>query len=184
MARRKQEALDVPANAEEATALLRSYVDTEHAVLSLRLAAEQRIAVIERDRDDVLANVLPEQDRRFRALKAWWEAGGNQLAGRLRSIELEGVKIGIRLTPPFVKFARGVKAKAVVTWLQSLSWPEARKFLRTKVDLDKQAVVKAVPADKQIAARFEDWLAVEQSDEFFIDAGLDEEAMRKALADG
>lgn len=184
MSRRKQEALEVPASETEAMELLRSYCDGEHAIMALRLSAEGEMGAIARRRDDALAVIAVEQDKRFRSLKAWWEAGGSKLAGRARSIELTGIRIGLRLTPPKVKFARGVNALAVVEWLKGLRWARKKDFLRTKTELDRQAVIKAALADKAIAATFEQKLTIVQDDEFFIDAGLDEEAMRKAMVAG
>jgi phage host-nuclease inhibitor protein Gam len=182
MSRRKQEALEVPASEAEAMELLRSYASGEHAILALRLSAEVEMGAIAKERDEAVAVIAAEQDRRFRSLKAWWEAGGSQLAGRRRSISLNGIAIGLRLTPPKVKFARGVNALAVVEWLMGLRWARKKDFLRTKTDLDRQAVIKAALADKAVAETFEPKLTIVQDDEFFIDAGLDEEAMRKAMA--
>lgn len=70
----------------------------------------------------------------------------------------------------------------MVAWLRDLRWARAKDFLRTKVDLDRQAVIKAVQADEEIAAQFAAHLTVEQVDEFFIDTGLDEEELKKALS--
>lgn len=182
MSRRKQEALEVPATEAEAMDLLRSYTSGEHAIMALRLSAEVEMGQIAKERDTAVALIAAEQDKRFRSLKAWWEAGGSQAAGKRRSITVGSVTMGLRLTPPKVKLARGVSAIAVVKWLKGLRWPRASEFLRTKVELDRQAVIKAALADKAIAAKFEPKLTVVQDDEFFIDAGLDEEAMRKAMA--
>lgn len=182
MTRRKKIALVVPASAEEATLLLAEYVGRERDALEVRLRAEQRIGAIEAARDVDLARFQAEQEVAFLSLKAWWEAGGRELAKDRRSVELAGAKIGLRLTPPKVKFAKGVKAEAVVTWLRGLRWRRKKDFLRTKVELDKQAIIKAAQDDEAVAKKFVDMLAVLQDDEFFVDAGLDEDGMRAALA--
>jgi phage host-nuclease inhibitor protein Gam len=182
MTRRKQEALEVPASETEAMALLRSYTDAEHAIMALRLSAEVAMGVIARQRDDAVAVIAAEQDKRFRSLKAWWEAGGKNAAGHRRSMTVVGVTIGMRLTPPKVKFARGVNALAVVDWLRDQAWSVLQGCLRTKVELDRQAVIKAVQTVPNAKIHFEPMLSIVQDDEFFIDAGLDEEAMRKAMA--
>lgn len=64
-----------------------------------------------------------------------------------------------------MKLKRGVKAADVVAWLRSIRWARAKDFLRTRVDLDRAAVIKAV-----------------QTDEFFINTGIEEEELRKELA--
>ena len=88
----------------------------------------------------------------------------------------------IRKTPPAVKLARKVKASDVLAWLKLLNWPRAGEFIRIKETLDKQAIIKAVQADSDVAQIFDGRLTVDQVDEFFIDAGLDEDAARKAIA--
>lgn len=56
-------------------------------------------------------------------------------------------------------------------------------LLRTKVELDKPALIKAVQSEQHLAAELaEQGVTVEQTDEFYIDAGLDEETLRKELA--
>jgi len=183
MARRKQVALDVPATVVEATELLGEYVALERAMLQERLATAIVVERFEAESAARLAEMAGPQEERFRALKAWWEAGAAG-GSKTRSTEIAGARIGIRLTPPKVKFARGIKADAVVAWLGKLRWPRKKDFLRTKVELDKQAVIKAVQAEPAVKAKFADRLSVVQTDEFFIDAGLDEDAMRKALVEG
>lgn len=183
MARRKGQVLDVPETAEEARAVMVDYIGDERGALRVALHYEMAIDKLKAERDAVLAGIEAAQKPRFAALKAWWEAGGHKALGDTgRSSQLAGAKIGIRLTPPKVKFPRGIMAEGVVAWLKGLRWSDKVKFLRTKTELDKQAVIKAVLADAQIAARFAGMLTVEQTDEFFIDAGLDEDAMRKALS--
>jgi len=183
MARRKQEAAPAPTTTVEATEMLSRFVAIERQKLLARIGAEAKIDVIELQRDQRVAALAEQQAPLFAGLKAWWEAGGkDELAKGKRSTDLAGAKIGIRLTPPKVKPRRGVKLADIVTWLQKLRWARKKEFLRPKVELDRQAVIKAVMADPKIAARFEAHLTVEQVDEFFIDTGLDEEALKKEIA--
>ena len=184
MARRKKEAAHVPASRAEAEDMLRDYVKLERDALAERLIAEREIDRIKAHRDAVLTDIEAERTSLFEGLKAWWEAGGAaEVAGRKRSAELGSVTIGIRKTPPAVKFARKVKAADVIAWLKGLRWRRAKEFLRVKTELDKQAIIKAVQADKSVADKFAGRLTVEQVDEFFIDAGLDEDAARRLLSE-
>lgn len=163
--------------------MLAEYVGIEREKALERLAAEEQIDRIKERLDRHLADLDARAKPLFAGLKAWWEAAGrHELAKGRRSAELGGAKIGIRLTPPAVKFSRGVKAADVVAWLRDLRWARAKDFLRTKIDLDRQAVIKAVQADEEVAARFADRLKVEQVDEFFIDTGLDEEELKKEFS--
>jgi phage host-nuclease inhibitor protein Gam len=183
MARRKQTAAPAPATTDEAILMLGEFVDIDREIALERLAAAAAIDKITAQRDARLAELQAQAAPLFAGLKAWWEAGGkDELAKGKRSAELAGAKIGIRLTPPKVKLKRGVKVEDVVAWLKAFSWVWAKGFLRTKITLDKQAVIKAVQADPKIAAHLLDRLTVEQTDEFFIDTGLDEDALKKELA--
>lgn len=183
MGRRKQTAAPAPTSAAEATLMIGEFVQIDRDKALERLAAEAAIDRIKQQRDQRLRELEAEASPLFAGLKAWWEAGGkDELAKGKRSAEIAGAKIGIRLTPPAVKPKRGVKLGDVVTWLQSLRWARKKEFLRPKVELDRQAVIKAVLADKKVAKRFEAHLTVEQEDEFFIDTGLDEDELKKEVA--
>lgn len=183
MTRRKNIAAPAPSSLAEATLMIGEYVALERDRALERLAAEAAIDKIKQQRDEKLAALDAEAAPLFAGLKAWWEAGGkDEVAKGRRSAELAGAKIGIRLTPPAVKFRRGVKVGAVIAWLRDLRWARAKDFLRTKVELDRQAVIKAVMAEAKMADTFAAHLTVEQADEFFIDTGLDEDALAKELA--
>ena len=175
MARRKTAALDVPADDQAAIALVADYVDAERQIARAQLVGEQSIDAVKAERDALIAIYAGPNAQRFAALKAWWEAGGKDLAGKKRSAELAGAVLGIRLTPRAVKFAKGVKAEHVIAWLKRVRWSKAPELLRTKVELDKAAIIKCV-VDSQGE---EDLLAnagvtVVQTDELFIDCTIGE----------
>lgn len=183
MSRRKQTSTHAPANAVDATLMIGELVSIERDKALERLAAEAAIDRVKQQRDARLRELESQVSPLFSGLKAWWEAGGkDELAKGKRSVEIGGAKIGIRLTPPAVKPKRGVKLGEIVEWLGSLRWARAKDFLRTKVELDRQAVIKAVQADAKIAETFAAYLTVEQADEFFIDTGLDEDELKKELS--
>jgi phage host-nuclease inhibitor protein Gam len=183
MPRRKDTAAPAPADLAEATLMLGEYVAIDREIALEKLSAKAAIDRIESQRDARLADLKAQAQPLFAGLKAWWEAGGkDEVAKGKRSAQLAGAKIGIRLTTPKVKFQRGVKLGDVVDWLGSLRWIRARDFLRTKVELDRQAVIKAVQAEQDVAEIFAARLSVEQTDEFFIDTGLDEDELKKEAA--
>ncbi len=180
MPRRKNTAVIAPTDASEATLMIGEYVQIDRDIALEKLAAEDAIDKIKAQRDTRISELEAQAAPLFAGLKAWWEAGGkDELAKGKRSAEVAGAKIGIRLTPPAVKTKRGVKLGDVAVWLGSLRWTRAKDFLRTKIELDRQAVIKAVQADAAIAEKFAAHLTVEQADEFFIDTGLDEDELRK-----
>lgn len=185
MSRRKGQALAVPGSADEAVALIERYVSAERIALDVRLRTEGAIDVLKGDRDAVLVAIEAEQKARFASLKAWWEAGGMEAAKGKRSAELAGAMLGVRLSPPKVKFAKGFSDKIVLLWLAGLRWSRAKEFRRIKVELDKPAIIKAVQAEDQVRDTFaKQGLTVVQTDEFFIDCGLDEADVARELAAG
>ena len=183
MARRKQDAVaDVPQTTMAAIALLDEYRSLERDSLRDRIIADVVICETKRQLAERLAEREIVQKIHFAALKAWWEAGGKDMAGKARSADLAGTKLGVRLTPPKVKFGKGIKADAIVDWLKRVVG--GKPYLRTTVELDKQAVIKVVqakgPMAEPLAAQ---GVTVIQTDEFFIDTGLDTETIRKELGD-
>lgn len=183
MSRRKQEAAPAPVDSAEATLMMGEFVAIDREIALEKLAAAAAIDRIEAQRDARLAELQAQAKPLFAGLKAWWEAGGkDEIAKGKRSAAMAGAKIGIRTTPPKVKLKRGLSVGNVVDWLGRVRWVRAKDFLRTKVDLDKQAVIKAVQADEGVAAVFAEILTVHQTDEFFIDTGLDEDELKKELA--
>ncbi len=179
MSRRKQAALAVPLSGEEATATLADYVAASRVALEQSVHYEMAIDQLKRDRAEMLAVIEAEQAPRFAALKAWWEAGGNKMALDRRSAEIAGAKIGVRLTTPKVKLPG--TAEALIDWLGRVVG--GNLFLRRKVELDKQAIIKAFQSEEAMATIMhrDQGVAVVQTDEFFIDTGLDPEAVRKAI---
>ncbi len=180
MTRRKAPAIEVPASTADAAALLAFYVGWERQQLKTELHYQVEIDKLKTERDLIVAQIRDNQKGAFASLKAWWEAGGNALAGKARSAEFAGAKIGIRRTTPKVKFLRGAKAETIVAWLGRVVGGAA--FLRTKIELDKEAVIKALRSAAPMAGPLtEQGVLVDQTDEFFIDAGLDPEAIRAEL---
>ena len=183
MARRKKAAaLDVPATAEEARLLIEQYVAAERAILEAKLGCA---IVIDDLKSKLAENVAPlviANKARFDAIKAWWEAGGKDMAGKARSAEFGGAKLGFRMTPYAVNIRRAIKVETVITWVKGWLDPRANDFLRTKEELDKPAIIKAVQADAELkpvlAAQ---GVTVAQVDEFFLDTGFDEDAIKKEL---
>lgn len=182
MARRKAQSHPVPKTLAEATELASDYVAVDRRILEAQLSAEIAIDAIKAVRDAKIAEARAAQTSWFTALKAWWEAGGMELAGKKRSAELAGATLGIRRTPPAVKFGRGVKPDAIITWLKTSGWSKAADLVRTKVELDKAAIIKCVAesqGEEDLLA--EQGVTVVQVDEFFIDTGLDPAAIRQTL---
>lgn len=178
MSRRKQAALAVPATDDGAIALIATYGEVERAIRVSAERADAIVAAAKAEHDAFVAEVAPLQRDRFAALKSWWEAGAaGRIAGKKRSADLAGAKIGIRLGNKSVRVAKGKKLDDIVNWLGSLRWMEKAKFLRRgKVTLDKEAIIAAW-GDESVRRTFErGGVTVDQDDEFFIDVGPAEAA--------
>lgn len=162
--------------------MVREYVSIERRELEARLLAERQIDMIKASLGQSLAAIAEQRQPLFAGLKAWWEAGGAaEVAGRKRSAELANATIGIRKTPPAVKLARGVTVASLIEWLGMVVGGSA--FLRSKPQLDKQAIIKAMQTAAPMAGPLgEKGVSIQQLDEFFIDCGLDEDALKKEIA--
>lgn len=184
MARRKKAAaLDVPATADEARLLIEEYVANERILLKARLTTVMFIDALKSELAEQSAPLVIANQARFDAIKAWWEAGGKEVAGKARSAEVGGAKLGFRLTPHALKLKRGITAESVIAWAKSWLDPRGKDFLRTKEELDKAAIIKAAQADTDLAPILkEQGVTISQTDEFFIDTGFDEDAIKKEVA--
>ena len=183
MARRKKEAVHVPANLAEATTMIAEFVALERKDAITRIAAEAAIDKVKAQRDAGLAEIKAEMEPLFSGLKAWWEAGGkDEVAKGKRSAEIANAKIGVRLSTPKLVTERKVTFVTALEWLRKLRWTRKKEFLRTKYELDKEAIGKAIRAEPKVAEKFAGQLRVDQADEFFIDTGLDQDALKKELA--
>jgi phage host-nuclease inhibitor protein Gam len=181
VSRRKQAALAVPTTDDGAIALIATYGEVERAIRVSAEKADATAAAAKAEHDAFVAEVAPLQRDRFAGLKAWWEAGGaDRIAGKKRSADLAGAKIGIRLSPKSVRLPKGTKAEAIVEWLRAIRWVSAPRFFRTKFTLDKDAIIAAWPDEPNTRKIFEGkGVIVDQADEFFIDVGPAEAATAK-----
>lgn len=171
MSRRKQPALPVPTTDEGAIALVAAYIDVERSIRAAAERADAKIAGAKAELDTFIAGVAPEQKDRFAAIKSWWEAGAkDRWAGKKRSADVAGAKIGTRLSTASVKMPKGVKIDAIVEWLRGLRWTGASRFIRTKYELNKDALIAAWDDEADTRKVFEGkGVKVSQADQFSID---------------
>ena len=177
--RRKDSAVYVPKDAAEAEQMIAEYTALVRDMILEELAADEAIPKVKDQRSTKLRELEAEAKPLFQGLKAWWEAGGKDIAKGKRSAELASATIGIRKTPPALKTERKVTFADVLAWLRSLRWGRKKDFLRTRVDLDKEAISKAMRTDPAVAKTFEGRLRIEQKDEFYIDTGIDAEELKE-----
>jgi hypothetical protein len=112
-------------------------------------------------------------------LKADADASIQQIEGKRKSIELAGAIIGERTNTPSLKLPKGVKQEDFIEKIRAALEANAEPFIRTKLELDKQAIIKTLrkgeddPMAERLAAL---GAGVSQADQFFIDRAGKREA--------
>ncbi|WP_373489984.1 host-nuclease inhibitor Gam family protein [Parasphingorhabdus sp.] len=131
-------------------------------------------------RDENVAVLKPKLGIAFDKLQAYYSANEDALTdGKKRSVELGPVTIGERLTTPKLKLPKDQKDVDIIVWLRSFPDADrfAKRFLREKVELDKQALIAALkstetPREGQDLMDSEELakkgLTIKQKDEFFV----------------
>ncbi|PZO88608.1 MAG: hypothetical protein DI623_12350 [Sphingomonas sanxanigenens] len=166
MARRTATAVDLPKSVEEAAGLLGRYAALTADIAAIDAERAIKRAEIDQDADERIARREEELKAIFARLKPWWAVAGDQVTGgKKRSAELGGCDIGIRTTPP--RLVLQAKEPEMIRRLQGLRWSRVKEFLRTKVSLDKQAIIKEIGTGKDGHLGMLGF-TTRQTDEFFI----------------
>lgn len=182
MGRRKAAPQKAPSTLPEAIACINRYLVIEHLIGQAEQDADIAIARIEATRDELTAPLQIELEDIFHQLRAWWAVAGSEMAKDRKSIELAGANIGLRMTPLRLKRPKGIKKDAdAVPLIEAIvrDFPGAACLLRTKVELEKKAIVKMLcstavgPINERVRAA---GFATVQGDEFFIDRAAPKEA--------
>lgn len=174
MARRvKKPALDVPQTQFEGVALVKEYADVERQIRHIHEVADKQVAQIEAARDAALAQLAPAQAERFARIKSWWEASGHVMAGKLRSVNVAGAKLGFRVGQPKLKLGKGETSETIIHRLRQ--WGDGgqlmRRFINMTPALNRKAIIAAREDEAVRAFIAKAPLDVVQEDEFFIEAG-------------
>jgi phage host-nuclease inhibitor protein Gam len=141
MARAKKmaTAAPVPQTDEQAAAQLREVGDVIRARAQARAAAETEIAALQQRAAEEDAPLKAREESLVEGLRVWAEANRLRLTGnKTKTIRLTTGALGWRARPPAVTVARGAK-DAVIAALEAAG---LGRFLRRKVDLDKEAMLK------------------------------------------
>jgi phage host-nuclease inhibitor protein Gam len=183
--RRKAPAVEAPQTRAEALALADRYVALEQAAARAQAQLDKEIAAAKASYALTMEAIEPQLQDAFAGLRAWWAANAAELTkGKRRSIELGPVTLGERTGMHKLKLPKGMKAEAALAWLKG-RWSGAVAFIRTKEELDKEAVIKALragvdaPPDVQLARLHfaEGKFEVVQAEEFFIRTGEPESSI-------
>lgn len=174
--RRKAARIEAPQTIEEATRLIADYLQCGAEVDRIKAEADAAIRAIEASRDEVVAPTDARMKDLLLQLRTWWAVARADLTGgKKKSIELAGAIIGDRIGNPTLKLPKGMKVEDAVNFVVSLaeSWTGAKRFLRTRVEIDKPALIgelrNATAVGPLIERIREEGFRVVQAEDFFID---------------
>lgn len=172
-ARRKAPTQVAPQTIQEATATIDKYMAMQATVDQLKADADASMQAIEGARDAMVAPLEQAQKELFKQLRTWWAVAKDQLTeGKRKSVELAGAIIGERTNTPSLKLPKGMKQEDFIEKLRLALDSEATPYIRTKLELDKQAIIKTLRMGENdpVAVRLADLGAgVSQANQFFID---------------
>lgn len=178
--RRKAAHIEAPATIVEATRLIAEYLELEAQIGRTMSGADDAIRQIEAIRDEQVKPVEAMMYDKFIQLRTWWAVARPDLTdGKRKSIELAGALIGDRTSPPALKLPKGMKVDQAVEFIAEImaTFPDAEQLLRTKVELEKPALLKLLgnatdpaPLRERIV---EGGFRAEQKEEFFIARAAD-----------
>ncbi|MDM7928649.1 host-nuclease inhibitor Gam family protein [Blastomonas fulva] len=181
--RRKATAVDAPQTMAEAIALADRYVALEQAAARAQAFLDKQIADAKSTHAITMETIEPQLQTAFAGLRAWYAANAAGLTkGKRRSIPLGPIVLGERTGMPKLKLPKGMKAKAALDWLKGMGRWNWAKYIRTKEELDKQAIIKALSASedadpvlRHAQVQFMGGgFTVTQAEEFFIRTGEEE----------
>ena len=140
-AKTKAPALDVPQTDEHADFLLECYGDAMRELALIQADMSAELAAVKAKHE---ASAKPFQDdlnSLFERLQAWGEAHRKRLTEdeTTKTVKLPAGEIGWRMRPPSVSIRKGLKLDDVVARIKQLG---LRKFLRVKVELNKDAMLE------------------------------------------
>ncbi|WP_182912010.1 host-nuclease inhibitor Gam family protein [Sphingomonas cavernae] len=171
--RRKAATIDAPQTLTEGTAQVVRYAALEREMERCEAVAEAGIAAIKAGLAVELAKHKEAMKPLFKQLAAWWAANQGELTkGKRRSIDIAGVTMGERRTPPSLKLPKDVSAEDMIAKLFGAKRPE---LVKTQHSLDKAAIIKLLGSDDHAEALEALGLALSQKDEFFIAIGAAEQ---------
>lgn len=171
MSRRKGPALAAPSTYAEAVAIAEAYGSEERRIANIRAFTEKRIAEVKAAADAEIAKTAEGQSMRFAQLKAWWAVAQGDVAKGKKSFAIGGIVLGDRTSTPKLGFLEKRKEADALAWLRALRWIRSSVFVRTKHELDKPAILKALAEGKADAAMLKAAFKTVQKDEFFIAVG-------------
>lgn len=150
-----------------AQAALERYAALAAARAELEAERDKQVSALCADADRELTPLLNEAAEIEAALEPWWRAAAAELTqDKRKSIELGGCTIGTKQGPSALIVAGD--EQDVVDLLSALRW--AKPFLRSKVSLEKAAIMKALDGPRGAAFAELGFARKDGEESFFVKA--------------
>lgn len=167
-------AVRTPRNVAQATVLLSRYAAIESDVAEIESVRNGSIARANELADERLAPALAELAEIRAKLEPWWASAHAELAGKRKSIELGGCKVGMRLTRS--KLVHGFEDEDKAT--EALRGTRyARQTVRVRYSVDRAGTSKLL----QLGGKTAETIAALG---FSVEPGVDEFFVERAEQDG
>lgn len=168
MTRRKAVFDEAMVTTAEAAEQANSYAILSAQIALIEAERKARKAEIDRDCDERIGPRSDQLKGMFKRLQKWWESGGSEVAGKLRSTEFGGLLIGVRTPPPSLKLPKGQTAATIVGFLRDMGG--LTEWLRVKTELNKDVIIEQLKGATRSGEDLSNLgFTLSQKDEFFID---------------
>jgi phage host-nuclease inhibitor protein Gam len=161
---KKALALDIPQTDAEADALLAEYSRIESAVATAEATMNEALAAAKIIHENAARPFLERRRQIYDALNAFAGAHRSRLTdeGKTKTVKFPAGEFGWRTAPPSVRLKRGFEWDDVVDFAKRHA--NLRRFLRTKTELNREAVL----ADPEAAGRIEGLSVGSRGEQFFV----------------
>lgn len=141
MAKAKTKAPEVPQSREDVQQWIANLGTTQRAKATLTNEMNELIAPITSRYASQIDEQAQQEQRLLEGIAAWCEANKSDLTKDGKTVNLVTGEVSWRLNPPSVAFKRGVKVEQLVAHIKQLKL--GKLFLRTKEEVDKEAILRA-----------------------------------------
>lgn len=146
--------------------ILNQIVSDQIARENLVAERDARIQEIRNEYGDTLDAIASKIEMGTGLVSQWAECNPEPF-GKIKSMSIDGITIGWRTGQPTLKTRKKMTWKKVVEVLKEMGGAAAKKFLREKVEPNKETLLAARHDQPEILAQLQ--LEVVQSEVFYID---------------
>jgi phage host-nuclease inhibitor protein Gam len=134
-------AIAVPQNREEVQQWISNLGKVQRDRATLTNQMNNLIAPITARFAPDLDEKAAEEGRLLDGIATWCEANKTELTKDAKTVNLVTGEIQWRMNPPSVAFKRGIKVDEIIAHIKQLKL--AKLFVRTKEEVDKEAILRA-----------------------------------------